>query len=115
MIDVFAFLGDVRRDHTLQMGVVVSRVLAALGVELVQFLQLGQADGRVHVGHAQVVAQFVVVIAAAHAVVAQHARFLGNGVVIGGEHAALGAGHILGGIQAEGAGAERARAFAVEF
>ncbi len=68
-----------------------------------------------HVGHAQVVAQFIVVITAAHAVIAQHARFFGYRVVIGGEHAALGAGHVLGRIQAEGARAKGTGALAVEF
>ena len=79
-------------------------------VPVVDVLELDLEDGALEAVHAGVPAQFVVVVAAAHAVLAQHAGALGQLVGVGGDHAGVAGGaEVLGGIEAEGGGIAQAR------
>src|ERR1019366_5809953 len=81
--------------------------------EVVSALDLGQSDGGVYVGQVVLeahVVDFVVPRAAlvvalprvlVHSVQAGDGDFLGQRVVGGGDHAALGGGEILGGVETE--------------
>ncbi len=72
--------------------------------------ELDRKDGALEAVHARVPADLVVVVAAAHAVLAQHAGALGEVVGIGGDHAGIACGaQVLGGIEAEGGGVAQAR------
>jgi hypothetical protein len=53
------------------------------------YLSLTVENGALEAVHARVPAHLVVVVAAAHAVLAQHLRALGQLVGIGGDHAGI--------------------------
>ncbi len=72
-------------------------------VPAVDVLELDVENGALEAVHARVPADLVVVVAAAHAVLAQHLYPLGQFVGIGGDHAGVARGaQVLGGIKAEG-------------
>ena len=78
---------------------------AAELVPAVDVLELDGEDGALEAVHAGVPADFVVVVAAAHSVLAQHAGALGDFIGVGGDHAGVARGaEVLGGIKAEGGG-----------
>jgi len=79
-----------------------------------QLGQLCKADAGVDIGHAEVVAEHVVVVAHLHAVLAQQVNPFGERGVGGGDHAALTGGHVLGRIEAERAGTPRSAEAAVD-
>jgi len=60
-----------------------------------------------YIRHAKIVAQFIMVIAPAHPMVAYYPAFLGNFVVIRGNHAAFRRGDVLGWVEGECTCAER--------
>src|SRR3569833_2316758 len=74
-------------------------------------------DGALEAVEAGVPSEFVVVVAAAHSVLAKHAGAFGDVVVTGGDDAGVSGGaEVLGGVEAEGSGvAEGAGGFAVPF
>ena len=80
-------------------------------------LELDVEDGALKAVHARVPAQLVVVVAAAHAVLAQHFYPLGQFIGVGGDHARFAGGaEVLGGIKAEGGNlAKGAGLYAVPF
>ena len=71
-----------RRDDAAQLGVVAGRDRAASLVGAGQLRQLGEADGGGDIGHAEVVADDVVVVAHLHAVLAQQPDPLGQLAVV---------------------------------
>ena len=75
------------------------------------YLSLTDEDGALEAVHARVPAHLVVVVAAAHSVLAQHLHPLGQLVGVGRHHAGVARrAQVLGGIKAEGGGvAQRAR------
>ncbi len=106
-----------RRLHFLQSGqaaLVYAGVSRAQGMQALDFFELAQADGGLHI--AEVVLEtglehlvipvpfFGVAVPGVlgDAVQTQHAHALGQGGVVGGDHAALAGGDVLGGVEAEG-------------
>lgn len=75
------------------------------GDEIIQTFQLGEAQGGLHVGHAQIPAQALVdeALVRHEAEVAQAAAGLGQLLVVGDDHAAFAGGDVLVGVEAEGA------------
>src|SRR5438876_618042 len=55
------------------------------------------------IGHAEVVAEHLVVVAHTHAMGAQQTGSLGYAIVVGGDDAALAGGDVLGGVEGEAA------------
>ena len=91
-------------------GVVAPGDGAAGLVPAVDVFELDLEDGALEAVHAGVPADLVVVVAAAHAVLAQHAGALGQVVGVGGDHAGVARGaQVLGGIEAEGGGIAEGR------
>ena len=90
---------------------------AAELVPAVDVLELDGEDGALETVHAGVPADLVVVVAAAHSVLAQHAGALGDFIGVGGDHASIAcSAEIFGGIKTEGGGiAERTRMHALPF
>ena len=79
-------------------GDVVASVVPGVDVA-----ELDGEDGALKAVHASVPADFVVVVAAAHAVLAEHSGALGEVAGIGGDHARVAGGaEVFGGIEAEG-------------
>ena len=93
-----------RRDHAAQLGVVAPGDLAAARVVGRQLGELGKADAGVDIGHPEVVADDLVVIADPHPVLAREPDAVGQFRVGGGHHPALAGGHVLGRVEAEAAG-----------
>src|SRR5271166_932375 len=86
-------------------GVIAAGYGAAELVPAVDVLELDGEDGALEAVHAGVPADFVVVIAAAHSVLAQHAGALGDFIGVGGDHAGIARrAEIFCGIKAEGGG-----------
>jgi len=78
---------------------------AAELVPAVDVLELDGEDRTLEAVHAGVPSDFVVIVAAAHSVLAQHAGALGDFVGVGGDHAGIPRrAEIFGGIKAEGSG-----------
>ena len=106
MEDVATTSGHARRFDTLEtLGKRGSVGLTGL-VEPLQFAQLSEADGGVDIGHAEVVAQFLVKVALPHAMLTKPPAFGREPLVMGGDHAPLGGGDILGRVEGEAACAE---------
>ena len=115
--DVFAPGELARGDDGLDAGeefVEARGVGAALFVAGVELLELEVAEGGGGFRHAVVPAELFGDVALALALGAEHAGAIGDGVVARGEHAAFAGGEVLGGVEAEAAGAERAGVLAVE-
>src|SRR6185503_10084224 len=98
-------------------GVVPIRNCAAGVVPAGDVLELDFEDGALEAVKARVPADLIVIVAAAHSVLAQHAGALGDLVVVSGEHAGVsGRAEILGGVKAErGSVTKCSRGFAVRF
>ena len=76
------------------------------------YLSLTREDCALKAVHARVPAEFVVVVAAAHSVIAQHAGALGQFVGVGRDHPRVSGGaQVLGGIKAEGRGIAQSACF----
>ena len=101
------------RDRRLDRQVGEGRVVAggdraaARRVPL-ELVELAQADGRGDVGQAEVVAEDLVVVALAHALVPVEPDPVGQAVVVRGDEAALAGRHVLRAVQAERAVPEAA-------
>ena len=111
-------LGDEGGDDALDAR---QQLVEARGVGLAgsgpagQLGQLDAADGGGHVRHAVVEAHQLVGVLLLHALVADEAAAAGQLGVGRGDHAALEAGHVLGGVEGEGApGPEGAHGLAVD-
>jgi len=105
--------GDIR--HTNALDVVQSLgqdfgILLPLLVEFRELFELLEADSGGDVGHAVIVADGGVLVTGPLAVVTQEPTLFGYLVGVGGDHAALAGGHVLGGVEgvaragADGAG-----------
>src|SRR5581483_10962715 len=67
--------------------------------------ELDLKDGALKTIEAGIPSEFVVVIAAAHAVLPEHSGAFGDLIVVGGDHASVACGtEIFGGVEAEGGG-----------
>ena len=93
-----------RRDNPSQLGVVAGRDRLAAGVVVGELGQLSEPDAGVDIGHAEVVAKDVVVVAHLHPVLTEQRHALGVLGIRGRDHAPLAGGHVLGRIEAEHAG-----------
>ena len=85
-----------------------------LGDEPLQSLELQETDGPLQVHHPVVVAESDVVVLSCVPVVTQQAQTRGQSIIIGGDHAPLACGHVLGGIEGEATCAERAHLLSIE-
>ena len=99
-------IGKVRDRDTFEVFAEEFCIGLALGVELVQFLELRQTNGGMQVGHAEVIAEFIVIVALTHSVLADDAALFVDDRVVGGDHAAFTRGDVFGRIEREGAGAK---------
>jgi hypothetical protein len=81
--------------------------------DLVDPADLRDPHGGLEVGHPVVVTGHLVLVPLAHALVAQDAQPVGDGVVVGRDHAALTGGEVLGGVEGERSDPERAGTGAV--
>ena len=109
--DAFAGVGARINDAGFaEQGVVAFGDGAAGIVPAGDVLELDLEDGALKAIEPGVPADFVVMVAAAHSVLAEHAGAFGDLVVVGGDHAGVAGGaEVLGGIEAEGGGiAQRA-------
>ncbi len=108
-----------RHLHFLESGqaaLVDAGVSRAQGMQALDFFELAQADGGLHVAEVVLEAGLEHLVIPAplfgvaipgvlgDAVQAEHAHALGQGGVVGGDHAAFAGGDVLGGVEAEGRG-----------
>ena len=101
---------DRRPDRQVGEGrVVAGGDRLAAGRVALQLVELAQPDGGGDVGQPEVVAEDLVVVALAHALVAVEPDPVGQAVVVGGDEAALAGRHVLRAVQAERAVPEAAR------
>ena len=101
MEDVGDPRADPRDDDAPQRVAVAGGNRRPSGVEGGELLELGQTDGGVDIGHAEVVAQHVVVVPHRHAMLPPQAGPVGQVGVRGRDHPPLAGRHVLGGVEAE--------------